>query len=122
LDDETAKPLIDRGWKRDGDAVAWQGESGTSMLFQWTGEAVRLLVFFQRKHAVAYEMTVAVERAAALAAALAASTAELGRLSHAGFSKAVAGIATDVAVKTTDGHWVRPWLRHGQREWEPIQR
>jgi hypothetical protein len=123
LNDESAKPLLDKGWRQEGETFNWQGSSGTSMQLEEAAGVTHLRVLFAGKHALEYEMTLeSPEQVAAMAAALAAETVPLGRLSHAGFSKAIAAIAKGVAVRTTEGYWVRPWIDNGELSWRPIQR
>jgi hypothetical protein len=79
-----------------------------------------ITVHFDGQHGLAYEISVEPSRLKDLLAALAAATGDLNHLRHAPFSKAVARLASDAVVRTTEGFLVRPRIVNDELAWEPL--
>jgi len=120
LDDVTARPLLEHGWARDHDALIWTGEHGTMLKLELSGDELRVVVSLDDEQVLGYAIRVAPARLAELISALAIATPELDALHHAAFSKAVAGIATEAVVQTTEGARIRPKLHNSELAWEPV--
>jgi hypothetical protein len=78
-------------------------------------ERAELLVFFDEAQVLGYQVRLGENRLPELTAALATETAALDRMQHAGFAKAVANLADDVVVTTTEGRRVQPRIDEKDR-------
>src|SRR5262245_7842198 len=99
LDSMTAKLLLDKGWSRDGSGFVWRDNLGSSMRFEPGENKVRLTLSQDDSQVLAYEIELESKRIGDLIAALVARTDELAGMNHGGFSKDVAGIATEYFVE-----------------------
>jgi len=121
LDPGAAKTLLDAGWIQAADSFVWEDDLGSQLRFEAGEDGTRITLLVDDSQVLAFDLRLNAERVPALVAALIENTESLAGLRHASFAKAVAAIASDVVVETTDGALVRPRLENGELRYEPVE-